>query len=765
MACFKNKAVTNGIASWSTTVAVTHHKNHHNSSKWGQECLQRVEEKKQKREQALASAGSASAGVGELPKDSQRALSISEAAMTRYYLYNPGTVSQRTFVSLAFRQMISSVFVAGAMQATKDATLLASLKSPSLSVPALKKHVDDEDQLMTLYIEIELGTIFLSHSMGNPCAMLLHDGADLNDKGKYNATCIQYVSPAGKDVNFGARKFTGFDNHVICIGLDAVPSGHGTVTASAIEASFQATTGFKCADLCHYVRSDRAAMSVAALISNASGRKLVPLPCGMHDWQKVAESTVATLTKSKNKVLQNACPQVLEVSKNAHEVAKHFDKVSRLKDLHEHCSVAGVPQVAMKKKLNVTRIAADVNEMGQVIRMWKGIVSYQKAAAPGSLPWKPYTPESLQELVELYSVLEPVARVTTFVQNETQLNAGYASVYKVLIARNLRKEERAVIDLESVGLAFPLATKVVNVTDMTGIGGLGVDRACAELERRYCGSNSLTATGAEVVFTLEEKMYCLLDFRLIHCPHFHNKELYEVAVKDLKKAYVEYGLKLFDMKTKTEPKQSYSITTTSQRSRVSLTSVSIGAGFGMSSSGGIGAGFGMSSPDSSVTSSNAEERSREEEVSRLKKEAKRCWAPFRDFGINVKWEERYDEITAPYDLMQLAPVDIGALYAEIYNDPAYGLYPQMALFSKYSIGSVLSEGMCERVFSSCNTVMNEGRTLLSGEHLEKIIKLRMNAAFMDKMRVKYKDSSLKQLQAEAARIKDAYAQFKAPASS
>jgi hypothetical protein len=121
-----------------------------------------------------------------------------------------------------------------------------------------------------------------------------------------------------------------------------------------------------------------------------------------------------------------------------------------------------------------------------------------------------------------------------------------------------------------------------------------------------------------------------------------------------------------------------------------------------------GGGFGAASPDSSVTSSNAGEKRREDEVERLKKEFKRCWCQFKEFGMNMRWEERYDDITAPYDLMQLASVDIGALYAEMYNDPAYGLLPQIAIFSKYNIGSLLSESVCEQVFLACNYVMHEG---------------------------------------------------------
>jgi hypothetical protein len=46
-----------------------------------------------------------------------------------------------------------------------------------------------------------------------------------------------------------------------------------------------------------------------------------------------------------------------------------------------------------------------------------------------------------------------------------------------------------------------------------------------------------------------------------------------------------------------------------------------------------------------------------------------------------------------------------------------------------------------------------------------IIKLRINAAFMEKMRVKYKDFNLKQLLAEVARIKEAYEEFKASSLS
>jgi hypothetical protein len=167
-----------------------------------------------------------------------------------------------------------------------------------------------------------------------------------------------------------------------------------------------------------------------------------------------------------------------------------------------------------------------------------------------------------------------------------------------------------------------------------------------------------------------------------------------------------------------------------------------------------------SSVASTGSTSSEEASPRELEEKRLKGEFKKAWPAFYTYGMDLDWCAVYTELTSPVDYMQLATVDVGPLYAAIISNRSFGLLPQIALFSEYNIGSLLSESVCERVFSACKYVIHDGRTLLSEEHLEMIIMLRMNARCMEKMRVKYKGFTLIQLQAEAEKVKAAYALFK-----
>ena len=61
----------------------------------------------------------------------------------------------------------------------------------------------------------------------------------------------------------------------------------------------------------------------------------------------------------------------------------------------------------------------------------------------------------------------------------------------------------------------------------------------------------------------------------------------------------------------------------------------------------------------------------------------------------------------------------------------------MASSSKGQIGALMAESFCERVISAANLIVNEGNTVLSDRHVEKLTILRMNRDFMEFMRANY----------------------------
>jgi hypothetical protein len=244
----------------------------------------------------------------------------------------------------------------------------------------------------------------------------------------------------------------------------------------------------------------------------------------MHDVEKVAESAIGGLVISRMHVQQNAFPAGVSIRDNCHAVAKTFTKKSKLAELHKHCKTANVAEVAMQKKINETRIAADVDEMGVVLRVGRGLISYQDANA--GHPWDKYDEEKLEELAQVQSVLGAVASITTVVQNETDFNGAFFPVYKCVLAANLRSSKRDVIDVKSIGLTLPLATKVVDAADMTDTARMVQDRACAEFDRRFCGERGMDRVDAPIVNSDTERIQTLLDLRLLSCNHFPGGKTY-----------------------------------------------------------------------------------------------------------------------------------------------------------------------------------------------------------------------------------------------
>ena len=108
----------------------------------------------------------------------------------------------------------------------------------------------------------------------------------------------------------------------------------------------------------------------------------------------------------------------------------------------------------------------------------------------------------------------------------------------------------------------------------------------------------------------------------------------------------------------------------------------------------------------------------------------------------VRTTGRIVEEDAKLDWRDLWDVDIGLVMKEevINQDPdraLYGYLPQMATFSKGSVGCLLASSFCERINSCANQVVTDGNTLLSDKEMEMVVMLRMNETFITFMRKQY----------------------------
>ncbi len=70
--------------------------------------------------------------------------------------------------------------------------------------------------------------------------------------------------------------------------------------------------------------------------------------CGMHDGDKLGQSSVGALVRMKSKEVVNPFPEGQAIMKKAHDLVVHFSYNDRLKQLHEYGKV--VPQQPMHDK-------------------------------------------------------------------------------------------------------------------------------------------------------------------------------------------------------------------------------------------------------------------------------------------------------------------------------------------------------------------------------------------------------------------------------
>jgi len=88
---------------------------------------------------------------------------------------------------------------------------------------------------------------------------------------------------------------------------------------------------------------------------------------------------------------------------------------------------------------------------------------------------------------------------------------------------------------------------------------------------------------------------------------------------------------------------------------------------------------------------------------------------------------------------------VGPLYFRIEQEDEgsrrFGYIPEMA---RCRIGSLNSEGFCERMLRAAGHVLTEGNSLLKSSELEKLTLLRMNKDFMKFMRANYSHVSRQQ---------------------
>ena len=98
------------------------------------------------------------------------------------------------------------------------------------------------------------------------------------------------------------------------------------------------------------------------------------------------------------------------------------------------------------------------------------------------------------------------------------------------------------------------------------------------------------------------------------------------------------------------------------------------------------------------------------------------------------------------DPIKMIKIDMHLLYMRLADDPSFSILPKLAMSI---LGRNLSESFVERLFSAASLVLNHKSSSMRLSLVEKLTLLRMNCEFMDKVKKKYPNLLLEQVDMES----------------
>jgi len=254
-------------------------------------------------------------------------------------------VSKRMFHDRYFKQMMQNQAGPGK-------------KAPLLTPYLLGQYVRGEFAVFMKFLNIIIKKK-LQQSHGYPFGQGIHDGVTLDSHEKFQSFGIQLVDP-----NWMA-------NLVICFGFTPCTDGTNAAVAKLLTDTFRLRSGgFELEDqTIEAMVSDRAAIGVSKFVGIKEQEG-----CDMHDGDKVGQSAVGRLTRSKDKKIVNPFPEGVEVMDAARSLATHFSYgncTPRLFDIADR--LGDVAKVKPQADLCGTCIAAGHGLLNSNIRTQKAL--------------------------------------------------------------------------------------------------------------------------------------------------------------------------------------------------------------------------------------------------------------------------------------------------------------------------------------------------------------------------------------------------------
>lgn len=423
--------------------------------------------------------------------------------------------------------------------------------------------------------------------------------------------------------------------------------------------------------------------------------------CQMHSEDKVGACATGTLTRSRNKVVQDPFQEGVALLTTMRNWAKAFSW-GRRDQLHAACQLAGCPELGITLDNCGTRVDPTRQMLEPMIRMGMGMgMRLHRDQTPNDTACQ-VTNEQQQAAAEFEAVLETTNRLSKLVQHEYACSGGYKINLFDMIEDALDESLGGVrvLDIEQQKKGKPKVRVLRHKDELTPLGQICFTRAGDDARRRHAGHASKPTT--------RDLVASGCDLRLIGRPgNFSSERMAEIK-SAVEMKYHQYELKYYasdsdDAETEVQGMVQYidgiPVFTQAEIGRISF---------------------------------------------------EEAWDNWNGYSRMIRWKSVFkeelahaeceDDLDPIQDLLELDVLK--KVYKDLVEDPKkrnngrYGLMPLLALCY---VGNNLASSYCERVNSCAKLIMSHDRTLLDDDELEMVCFLRMNRTFIYYMKHQYPD--------------------------
>ena len=649
----------------------------------------------------------------------------------QWVIYSKQHISLRSLDDPYFRAMLSNFTMLGN---------LTGVKGPIVNAKNVKDLIGTEHELFYSYFK---SCVEDNHKLykGAPFMFLAHDGGTTANQIKMQVLACQFI-----DLRGGVPKQT-----VITFAFKGDIQHGGKGESERIAQEFIIIIMKLCGiedhlQLFHGSVQDKAAASTATHM----GFEI--LDCLMHNVDKVSRSAIGALTKSAKGVVLNNFPEANLLIAKIRNTLKVFrfggDKLAKLKEISR---VLHGPEIKPQIDLCDTRVAAYQTMLMSAIKLGKALIAFrwEKKDKPklngedASLNAK-----DIEEACELESVLNVIGRVSTLSQVEKHAAAAFRTPLLEELWCDLKNGTLRVVEYEAV-TALEVPRKRMELE--SEVGKETLSRALLEFERRFVADGVLKSTNGS-------KLASFLDLRTN--PFFFdelNPEQMKADMELIKRGYEKFVGFILEKEYPVVAAKADSTTKVAMDSSISAVMDLLGGDSEDDDDGPI---------DTVATKLAAIMKKFKSHLKKFMEKAKgmdydarfptemkeiRCGfrsktasivsttspnsdeTPVEVFEVDDDYNEIADEEEigvgniSDLPLSCLIKIPIANVYLEMGEDE-YGYFP---LFALSVIGSLNSEGICERVLSIANRVCDDGNTRFKASTVEPLVLLRANREFMN----------------------------------